>query len=286
MNVDRGAIRIETSNDSKVRIEVLRELKRGSRKEAEEIFQAHTIEMSQAGETVQVTAQNKKNGGLFGRDPFRNLRVEYNISIPEKFNLNLRTAGGEIEIPDLEGDVQARTAGGHINIGKVDGGIMANTSGGSVTVAGGSQYARLRTSGGHIRIGNLAGSLEANTSGGSITVGEVKGAIQAETSGGHIEIEGAGGGIVARTSGGSISAHMASQPSSDCMLRTSGGHVRLTVADELALNIKASTSGGRIETDFPGDMNKQGTRLAAQIRGGGPEVALHTSGGNVEIRKD
>jgi hypothetical protein len=41
-----------------------------------------------------------------------------------------------------------------------------------------------------------------------------------------------------------------------------------------------------VTSDFPGDFNKQHTRLTAQINSGGPELVLETSGGNVSVRKD
>jgi DUF4097 and DUF4098 domain-containing protein YvlB len=90
---------------------------------------------------------------------------------------------------------------------------------------------------------------------------------------------------MARTSGGNVSATLNEQPKGDCALKTSGGNVSLIIPEKLALDVKASTSGGSIHSDFPGDMNKSKTKLTAQLNGGGPEMLLETSGGNVNIRK-
>ena len=83
-----------------------------------------------------------------------------------------------------------------------------------------------------------------------------------------------------------MSAHLTAQLSKDCVLKTSGGNIDLTLANALRFNLNAHTSGGRISSDFPGEFNKQKTKLTAQINDGGPEFSLETSGGNVTIRKD
>src|SRR5437870_3369109 len=43
--------------------------------------------------------------------------------------------------------------------------------------------------------------------------------------------------------------------------------------------------GGRVASDFPGTSNKEKTRLTAKLNGGGADLLLEPSGGNVRIRK-
>lgn len=53
------------------------------------------------------------------------------------------------------------------------------------------------------------------------------------------------------------------------------------------MDVDAHTSGGRVRTEFP--VTVRGTikrnTLDAKINGGGPELYLRTSGGNVEINE-
>ena len=94
-------------------------------------------------------------------------------------------------------------------------------------------------------------------------------------------------GAIGRTSGGSVSARLAKQPEGDCALRTSGGSIEVQLAEKVAVNLDASTSGGRVITDIPvtvqGELKR--TALKSKINGGGPALYLHTSGGNVHIRR-
>lgn len=287
MNVDRGSIKITTGSSDAVNVKVVRELKRGSNSKAREIYQKHKIEMTQEGDNVKILVERPKGNlglGIFGQNPFNGLHVEYTISVPSEYNLEVRTAGGNINVADLKGEVHAHTSGGNVELGKINGAIDAHTSGGNISLQGSKGPATLRTSGGDLRLHEIDGDLTARTSGGSISVERVRGSVRAETSGGNIRVREAHGPIYAHTSGGNVSAQLMAAPAANCALKTSGGNVAITLPQKSAVDINARTSGGSIRSDFPGEMNKQRTRLVAQINGGGPDVLLETSGGDVEIR--
>ena len=44
------------------------------------------------------------------------LRVKFTITVPHKYNIDVDTSGGSININDLTGDVLAQTSGGSIKI--------------------------------------------------------------------------------------------------------------------------------------------------------------------------
>ena len=95
------------------------------------------------------------------------------------------------------------------------------------------------------------------------------------------------GDIDASTSGGSVEATITRQPQGNCRLKTSGGSVRVYMNPDIAVNLNAKTSGGRVKIDFPvtiqGDISKN--RLVTELNGGGPELNMRTSGGNIHIFK-
>lgn len=281
MNVDRGSIKIVTAGSDKVEIEVVRELKRDSGEKAREIFEQHQIDFTQDGDTIRIEADN--NGGF--RTLFNNMRVEYTVTVPARFNLELRTAGGNVAVDDLDGRAKVQTSGGSLDFGAITGEIDARTSGGNVKIKGGGKNATVQTSGGSVMIGNVDGDLAVKSSGGNLTMEHIKGAIEAQTSGGSIKIASAGGSIKAASSGGNVSAELTDQASGECTLKTTGGNIKVAVPEKIAVDLNASTSGGQVKSDFDGEFNKQRTKLVAKINGGGPQMKLSTSGGNVDIRK-
>ena len=282
MRVDRGTIKILTGNSDKMEIEVTRDVRRTSAEKTRDIINHHQIEFSQDGDTVRIEADNKGFNPL--KNLFNDLQVEYTITLPSRFNLDLRTAGGNIHIEDLDGKVDAQTSGGSLDIGSITGPIHARTSGGNIKIRGSKSDVEAQTSGGSLAIGNVEGKLTAKTAGGNISLDQIKGALEAQTSGGSIKIASASGPIKASTSGGNVSAELSDQPAGDCTLKTTGGSVKVTLPEKAALDLEASTMGGQVRSDFDGQLNKQRTRLVAKINGGGPSMRLSTTGGNVDIR--
>ncbi len=285
VNVDRGSIHITTSDSDKVNVKITRELKNTSTAEAKKVFEQHKIELTSRDNEVRIEAERPQKLISGANNPFNRLQVDYTIAIPARFDIDLKTAGGHIEVADLEGKAVVHTSGGNLQFAAIKGPLKAHTSGGHITLSKAIGDADVDTSGGDLRLGEIEGNLIAHTSGGHITLEKTKGSVKVSTSGGNIRVNDAYGPVNAHTSGGNVSAHLNTQPTADCSLKTSGGNVEVLLASNLAVDLDAHTSGGRVQSDFPGTLNKQKTKLTAQINGGGPNLVLETSGGNVSIRK-
>jgi DUF4097 and DUF4098 domain-containing protein YvlB len=282
IRADRGSIDVKTAATDKVEIEVTREPGAGA---VADILQKHQVTFNQDGNDVLVEAKmpGMKNGWFKGN----NLKVHYDVTVPAKYNVNLKTAGGSISVKDLEGEANSETSGGSLKFGQIKGHVRGRTSGGSINVRGATQDVDIETSGGSIQVGDTSGNVIAKTSGGSIHVGDVKGSVTAETSGGGIEVSGAAGAVNAHTSGGPIHAAITQQPAGPCTFETSGGGIEVKMASNVAIDLDAQTSGGSVSTEFPvsvqGELKKN--HLQSKVNGGGPKVKLGTSGGSIRIKK-
>lgn len=261
---EQGSIEIVARGRKEVTVEVTKKLPLGWFGDRDDLDD-FTVEYDQSGDDVTITGRFLDSHG-WGRH-HRRLRVHYKVTVPEKYNLDLETSGGSITVSDLEGKVEVRTSGGSLNLGDIDGSVNARTSGGSISLRGSAGRAELQTSGGGITVGRVGASLEARTSGGSIHVKEVRGAVELETS------------------GGSIVATIAEQPKGDCSLKTSGGGLTVYLSKDAKVDVNAKTSGGNVRCDLPitvqGLLSK--TEVKGKINGGGPELYLRTSGGNIKI---
>ena len=157
----------------------------------------------------------------------RNLKVEFKLTVPMDYNVNLDTSGGSLSIEDLKGNVIARTSGGSINVGNIVGDVELDTSGGSISTDTITGNLDAHTSGGSINVKvdkQLSEDANLTTSGGTITarlLEDIQIDLDASTSGGRVksdfEVEGRvkkqsikgsinGGGpkLTLRTSGGSV----------------------------------------------------------------------------------
>jgi DUF4097 and DUF4098 domain-containing protein YvlB len=268
MDVKGASIEVDTGSRDMVKVKVLRVAKTSSESKAREIFDEYEIDFHHSGKDVTIEAVYDRGSRIFS-NMGRHLRVRFIVTVPQKYNLNVKTSGGSISVADIEGDVKAKTSGGSLRFAYVKGPVRGRTSGGSITLDGCEGNADVTTSGGSIRIGKVQGEVNAVTSGGSIKVKEVMGTINA------------------RTSGGSVSASIAKQPAGDCRLTTSGGSVTVYLAEDIKVDLDARTSGGRVYTDYPLTMQGKISKryLKGEINGGGPELYLRTSGGSIRIKK-
>jgi hypothetical protein len=248
-----------------------------------QVLENHHIEFEQNGNDVTITSHLTGWRNRMTSD----YRVKWNIRVPERYNVSVRTSGGSVSVADIRGAVDVRTSGGSIKTGHVDGAANLRTSGGSISVQSASRQIVAHTSGGGIRIGRASSSVEAKTSGGSIHLGPVGGTVLARTSGGGITLDEVKGSIDAVTSGGSIHARLAAQPTAASRLSTSGGRVNVELGPHVAVDLEARASGGGVQSDIP--VTVQGAirrnEIIGQINGGGPKLVLRTSGGGIRVSR-
>ncbi len=264
-----GDIRIQTSSDATVKVVAHEKIKAGSEAEADEILQKLSLTIEQQGGGVLAAAAYEKQGSGFHFGSWPPVQVDFTVTIPVTYNVELKTSGGDVTVGDLQGKVTARTSGGDIALGKIAGEIHAATSGGNVRLAEGLAEVKLGTSGGDIRVGRAVGPTDLDTSGGNIEIKSVENTLYASTSGGDV-IAGIAGAL-----------------KGDCKLSTSGGRVRVAVDKGASFDLDASTSGGEVDaagltiTIERGGSGK--SRLAGKVNGGGPLLKLRSSGGDVSV---
>ncbi len=193
------------------------------------------LEIEKDGNTVNVFF-DPDNGW---RRP-RNAR--FYVSVPSEFNLDVGTSGGDVEVVgSIKGTVVAATAGGDIEVDDVDGEVNLKTAGGDVTAGDIDGDAKLKTSGGDVEVGKVTGKLIAATAGGDIEAGEVGGDLEAGTAGGDIICKNVGGEAEAKTAGGDIELGVVK---GGINARTAGGDIEVRGATG---RVVAKTAGGDID---------------------------------------
>lgn len=267
MNVERASIEIDTHKSETIDVKVLLNARTSSDSNARDIFDDYKMDFKHTGGDLDIEAEWLGSRGFFSKG--NKLRVSFRITVPEKYDLNLKTSGGSIQVADIDGEVKVKTSGGSLKMQSVKGNVSGHTSGGS------------------IKLEACTGDAEVNTSGGSISIGKVQGEVKARTSGGSISVEEVMGTVDAVTSGGSVSASISRQPGGDCTLKTSGGSVVVKLAGDIKVDLDAKTSGGSVSSDFSveGRSEKHHRALSGKINGGGPLLYLRTSGGGIRIKE-
>ncbi len=147
---------------------------------------------------------------------------------------------------------------------------------------------RLRTGSGNIRTRDVAGAFEAHAGSGDITLEEKgQGDVRIETGSGNIEARGIHGGVSASTGSGDV--RVEGIPANSWTIKTGSGNAELRLPQDAAFDLDASSSSGNLEVNHPVTTTVQGRvtdsrkSVRGKVRGGGPEITVHTGSGNIRI---
>ncbi len=240
---------------------------------------------------VRGTMKGKLTGSTSGGD-IRTANIEGTTS--------LKTSGGDIELGDVTGDADVRTSGGNIKVEKVGKSLKASTAGGDVEVGDVGGDAVLSTSGGEVKVGKVSGSATLKTAGGDIELKSASGTVEAKTAGGNIQLQDITGSIEAKTAGGDIEAELVPSGKGNSTLRSSGGNVVLSLPSNAKATVEATIRiRGQwrhqeeeydIRSEFKeesktNDKDEQEIHAVYKLNGGGDNIVIETTNGNIEIRK-
>jgi hypothetical protein len=264
-----GDIKVVTGPGNDVKVTATERIYADTDAKADELLKDLDLTIEQQGDNVTAIAKYEKQMGWhFGNWPPVN--VSFTVVVPSHYNVDLNTSGGDIALESINGRARLRTSGGNLKIERVDGEVDGGTSGGDITLREGTASVKLSTSGGNIHVDRAGGEADLSSSGGDIIINSVRGR------------------LTASTSGGDVKANIDGALKGDCKLTTSGGEVVVSVDKTAAFDLKAHTSGGDVDAaGITISIEKGGLRrssLAGKVNGGGPELYLGSSGGDIRIR--
>ena len=190
---------------------------------------------------VKVKLEEKNSNG--------NVNLSSEILVPSNFNIDIKTAGGDLLAENINGKIDFKTAGGDI------------------------------------KINNTKGELDVKTAGGNISVNNHSGDVDVSTAGGEVDIISADGEIKVSTMGGNVDV-VYSGENKGIKLTTMGGNVDLKIPSGTKADLKLNTMSGEIKVDFDlTNEKKTENTLKGQINGGGESIKCSTMGGNITIHK-
>jgi hypothetical protein len=198
------------------------------------------------------------------------------ITVPRRFNVRIRSSGGEISIRNVEGTFTGSTGGGEITMENARGSARLSTGGGEVSVKNSNLSGSVATGGGEVRIQNVTGGLNGSSGtgtgrgiGSDITINNVAGGVSGTVKGdvvggvaggvsgtitdeGRLYISKSGGsvnvgdlenGATITTGGGGISI---GSTNGDVSAQTGGGDVTIGAADGA---VKVTTGAGDVRVN-------------------------------------
>jgi hypothetical protein len=187
-------------------------------------------------------------GERHNNDLYRNINIDYEITLPKTSGINASTGSGDVSIQDVGATVRAQSGSGSVRVHGVQGPTTLGTGSGDIELEQ-----------------NGPGDVKAETGSGSVRLQGLAGALKASTGSGDIEAQG--------------------QPTSDWKLSTGSGSVRLIVGNA-HFNLDADTGSGSINVSQPitmqGSLNRH--HVSGVVNGGGPTIRVGTGSGDIQIK--
>lgn len=189
-------------------------------------------------------------GERHASDLYRNLSIDYDITVPRTSSIVASSGSGDIEIQDAAVSFKADSGSGSIRARGVHG------------------AANLQTGSGDIELVQVApGDVHTQTGSGSLRLTVMSSPLRAGTGSGDIEVNGV--------------------PTSDWRLETGSGSIHLNVGSGSKFNVNASTGSGSIRIEQPftmqGELNRN--HITASVNGGGnANLKANTGSGDIQIR--
>ena len=198
----------------------------------------------------------------------KGIKLRFEVQLPKEFNIEAYTAGGDMNLQNVKGNLVLKTSGGDISVSDLNGKVEVSTSGGNIV------------------FNNTYGDLNYSTSGGDIKGNNFSGKLETSTSGGDIILSGYDVKIAASTSGGDISLDYSGQ-NQGIELSSSGGDIKVKLPKDFNASANLSTLGGEIKSDFTGNnaVTISSSKFEAEINSGDNSLVVTTSGGDIVVKK-
>jgi DUF4097 and DUF4098 domain-containing protein YvlB len=203
--------------------------------------------------TIRITSEY--TGGRHNHNASSDLDIE----VPSRFDVNLRTMGGDVSISNVEGEISGETMGGELNLQSLKGNVQLTTMGGEIMLEDSTLDGSVKTMGGDVVIRNVSGGVKGSSMGGDVryengtSMGKPQGEVKISSMGGDLNVNEAPEGASLETMGGNIHVRSAAK---FVEASTMGGNVDL---DSIDGSVNASTMGGDVTVRITGDPS-QGKR--------------------------
>jgi DUF4097 and DUF4098 domain-containing protein YvlB len=225
------------------------------------------VQQVESNPPIQQSGNDIRIGYNLPDEVKRHVSISYEITVPADAAVQAHSGSGNVSVEGVRGEVQTQTGSGDIRLNNLGSRVHAQTGSGG------------------IRAQNVAAPFYAHTGSGDIDAELMgSGEVDVQTGSGTVQLRGVKGGLRARTGSGNIGAD--GSVTGPWQLHTGSGNIRMALASSGGFNLDVHTSSGSIHSDLP--ITVQGSlgrhELEGTVRGGGPDVEVHTGSGDVEIR--
>ena len=194
--------------------------------------------------------------------------VDFRITVPRTFALDLEAQYGDITIDGAEGAIEVETLQGDVSIIGGRGTIRVSATMGTILIDGAEGQIDIESSMADIRVVNSSGEIYAETAAGTIVLENVTPtAVDVGSTGGRVYYNGT------------------FEPNGTYFFGAHGGSITIVVPDDASAVFNLATVHGSISSNLSGEVEsfRGGRRHEFEIGGGSALIEAETYGGRIRI---
>ncbi len=223
-------------------------------------------------------------GSEVSRQLLRNVRVNYEITVPEDTEVASTTASGGQTIRDVKGPVRVTSASGSVTVGNVAKDVTIAAASGGLNARDIRGDLHTSTASGSQTIENIDGEVRVRAASGSLTINNPGQRVDASTASGHIQIRGAKEDVRARNASGGVSVEGSPANGSLWQVKSTSGSIRLRLLEPANVEVALETRSGGISTDLPITIqSKSRHELRGTIGKPNARIEASTTSGSIHI---
>ena len=250
---------------------------------AKEIAEKIKVDFKKSAERVVIVVNKPETS-----DEYK-VYVSYDIKVPRKTNLILKTSHDPIQVHDLDGNVTAITSHDPVRCSNINGNLDITTSHDPIECSNIVGDLKLRTTHDPIKLNHITGSIEANTSHDPIIAENINGPMNLQTSHGRVlcrEILTDQLYVLTSHADIDISFKNTVQAEINANINTSHGDIKFALPIDFGGSVFMSTTHGKIKTDIPltvkGEISEE--NISGTIGHGAGKINLKTTHGSIRLK--
>lgn len=178
-------------------------------------------------------------------------RINFEVVVPRRCDLDLATTRGHVEVRGVEGEVNARSVNGRVRGARVRGKFVAKTASGRIEIEDVDGAALLQTASGGIRTERVTGNLVMKTASGGARSHALNGQLGFKSASGGLNVrESMLSGFYVNTASGACSIDAAFGPG-EYDARTVSGGIELRVQPDFSGILTGRTVSGGFRCAIP-----------------------------------
>jgi DUF4097 and DUF4098 domain-containing protein YvlB len=148
-----GSVKITGSSDKTVRIRVT--------ENGRDCADCH-VELAQTSQGIQLLSSRTATNGTVAT-------LQFEIQVPEHFDLDVTSAGGEVQIEGVDGAIKGQTQSGALTLRRLSGAVDLQTMRGDITLRESYVSGRVHTVGGRVLLEDVTGTVNGSSASGKVT---------------------------------------------------------------------------------------------------------------------